>query len=236
MFRNCTSLQDIYIDRFELQTASATDMYTGVPPSGTYHARYKYFNPNIPRGATTIPSGWTLDYDELPVGVLPEGCYFMTDYHPNQNTRIRMWVNTHQPMEYYFGCWDNSYKSQAFSCCNDSGGTYWGWFNNGGTIAGTFGGPIPNGEHIVEINKNVAYVDGIQQFSWNNTTYRTNATLAIGTQNRKGSIDYQFCTGCDFSRVLIEENGVTVHDWSWQDKTHLVDAVDGSTLTMQGYV
>ena len=129
----------------------------------------------------SVPAAYeTLDYISV-----PNGTYFNTDFFPNQDTRVVMDVGVVDMVEYWFGCWNIGYNNGAYAFCNDgAGGIYCGY----GTDGGTSGTTVPNGRQVVELDKNLAKVNGTVVRTMNPSTFSLVYPLTLFAQNRTGSI------------------------------------------------
>ena len=142
-----------------------------------------------------------------------KGAYIDTGYKPTENTRVVMDVYVNGGREYWFGVWDTNYNQSAFALGNDGEGIYAGYGNQGGTNSM---GPLSNGFHTVEMNKNEVYFDGVHYtgiaHSYSSEGFPIQNTLYLFAQNRKGKaivLDDQSticCYGCE-----IYEGDTLVH-------------------------
>ena len=111
--------------------------------------------------------------------------YINTGYKPTSNTHAVMDVNVNGATEYWFGMWNENYNKGAFALGNDGTNVYVGYGNDGG---GRGNEVVSNGRHTVELNKNIAYIDGNALARLNTFgAFTLNYPLYLFAQNRSGT-------------------------------------------------
>lgn len=134
----------------------------------------------------------------------------MTDFKPDQDTRVVMDVDVANTIEYWFGAWNIAYNTGAFAAGNDGNGVYIGYDGQGGTLAPL----VSNGRHTVEMDKNAWKVDGTAVHTFNYTTLSVNYDLVLFGQNRAG---YVHCPSksnpVKLYSAKIYDNGTLVRDF-----------------------
>lgn len=114
--------------------------------------------------------------------------YINTGFKPNQDTTVEFSVLNAAANQYYFGAWNVAYNNGAFAYCNDPSNVYIGYDGQGG---GT--GSVITGNHVIKLEKNIAYLDGAVFSSYTYTAFQVNYPLFLFGQNRAG----QFFTNAD---------------------------------------
>ncbi len=137
--------------------------------------------------------------------------YIDTGFKPNQDTRVVFHFLETGQSAYWFGAWNSTYNNGAYALCNDYYNIYSGYNGQGGGS----GSPI-TGEHIVELNKNIVYIDGEVFRTFTETTFQVNYSLYLFQQNRKGTagMGYGASTStCKLVDCQIYDNGTLVRDF-----------------------
>jgi hypothetical protein len=109
--------------------------------------------------------------------------YIDTGFYPTGKTKVEMKVSASESIASWFGMWNNAYNNGAYAFTNDRDGLFVGYANNGGTS-----GSLINGdEHIVVLDKGIAYVDDSVVRSYNqDNNFIANQTLTLFLVNRSG--------------------------------------------------
>ena len=155
--------------------------------------------------------------DELPFGyerrayIESNGTqYIDTEFKPNSDTKVDMFIKGCSAMAYYFGAWNVSYNNGAFAVGNDGDtGVYTGYDGQGGSE----GDIISDAQHVITQNKNITLIDGVARRTLNYTSFNVNYNLYLFAQNRAGTAFIPAdqtkiqCSGCK-----IYDNDVLVRD------------------------
>ena len=143
----------------------------------------------------------------------PVNAYVNTGFSPNQNSRVVMDVAVSSMDEYWFGAWNKAYNNGAFCLGNDaqasSNQVYAGYDGQGG---GSFA-LVPVGRHTVELDKNVAKVDGEAKKTFTESAFQLSYPLYLCGQNRQGTFKAMnnqkvVCYGCQ-----VYDDGTCVRDF-----------------------
>lgn len=174
--------------------------------------------------------------------------YINTEYKPTSDTHAVMDVKVNGAVEYWFGMWNENYNIGAFALGNDGGNVYVGYGNDGG---GCGNSAVSNGRHTVELNKDIAYIDGnaLAGLFKPSDAFTLDYPLYLFAQNRNGTEafipDNQKVTCYGFQ---ILENDTLLHYYIPYVKdgvSGLFDLVDGEffrnsnttgTMKADGYV
>lgn len=137
--------------------------------------------------------------------------YIMTDFKPDQDTRVVMDVDVANTLEYWFGAWNIAYNTGAFAAGNDNSGVYIGYDGQGGTLAPL----VNNGRHTVEMDKNAWKVDGTAVHTFNYTAFNLNYNLVLFGQNRAGYVHIPSKSNpVKLYSAKIYDNGTLVRDFA----------------------
>ena len=140
-----------------------------------------------------------------------KNAYVDTSFMPNQDTRIVMDVTVQGSAEYWFGAWNSSYKSGAFSVCNDNTSIYIGYGDNGGSKISS---PLSNGRSELDFSNGVFKVNGKISCTMPAQTFQVNYNLYLFAQNRKGDVTpHPSQTSIRFHSCQIYDNGTLVRDY-----------------------
>ena len=143
----------------------------------------------------------------------PVNAYVNTGFSPNQDSRVVMDVAVSSMDEYWFGAWNTAYNNGAFCLGNDaqasSNQVYAGYDGQGG---GSFA-LVPVGRHTVELDKNVAKVDGEAKKTFTESAFQLSYPLYLCGQNRQGTFKAMnnqkvVCYGCQ-----VYDDGTCVRDF-----------------------
>lgn len=124
-------------------------------------------------------------YKEIASLNMPSGAFFGTGILPNQDTHVAMDVEVAAGNEYWFGAWNVTYNNGAFGLCNDA--QYTGFWSGYGNQGGTEGMVVPNGRHLVELDRNQVKIDGETQRVFSPNDFQVAYELFLFAQNRNGS-------------------------------------------------
>ena len=140
----------------------------------------------------------------------PSGAWINTEFKPNQNTRTVVDVDVRATGEYWFGAWNDGYKSGAYALGNDGGSIYTGYGNNGG---GLINAPLGNGHHIVELDKNLVKIDGATRYTHPAATFQVLVPLTLFGQDRKKENKVQPNGAVRCRAAQVYDNGTLIRDF-----------------------
>lgn len=165
-----------------------------------------------------LPSGYTpLEY------IKASGTqYINTGFLPNQDSTVEFSAVNAAANQYFFGAWNVAYNDGAFAFCNDPSNVYIGYDGQGGGTGG-----VITGNHVIKLEKNIAYLDGAVFSSYTYTAFQVNYPLFLFGQNRAGTFfsnaDGGIC--CEYCKIY--DNGTLVR--------YLVPAMRNSDSTIGMY-
>ena len=170
---------------------------------GMYDTVTSVFYTNSGSGAFTGgPEAGLNGYTRLKYIKATGSQYINTGFKPNQDTTVEFSALHAAANQYFFGAWNVAYDDGAFAFCNDAGDVYIGYDGQGG---GT--GSVITGNHVIKLEKNIAYLDGAVFSSYTYTAFQVNYPLFLFGQNRAGTFfsnaDVGIC--CEYCKIYDGE-------------------------------
>ena len=142
-----------------------------------------------------------------------EGVYVDTGFKPDNNTRVVMDVTIQSTGEYWFGAWNNGYKSGAYAVCNDGSKVYIGYGNDGGGKITA----LTNGRCELDFSGGALKVNGdVKHTMQSQDDFKVNYTLFLFGQDRGNESTHlrQYAKqNIRFHSCRIFDNGTLVRDY-----------------------
>ena len=142
-----------------------------------------------------------------------KGVYVDTGIYPDNNTRVVMDVTVQSSEEYWFGAWNNGYKSGAYAVGNNGRRVYIGYGNDGGGKINA----LANGRCELDFSNGVFKVNGAVKYTMQSqNAFQVNYTLFLFGQDRGDAdphLTQQSAQNIRFHSCQIYDNNMLVRDY-----------------------